>query len=198
MMQIAASLVTVLLNYSLLKYGGELAVASVGIINRVAMLVLMPIFGINQGVQPIVGYNYGAGSFSRVRLALKIAVCAASVLCIAGFLFIEIFAEYVIGIFNNNPDLIAMGSHGLRIMCSLLPIVGFQVVGSGYFQAVGQAGNAALLSLSRQVIILIPLIVILPNFFGLEGIWIATPLSDLAAFLLTVWLLYFEQDKLKS
>lgn len=198
MMQIAASLVTLLLNFALLKQGGELAIAAAGIINRVGMLVLMPIFGINQGVQPIIGYNHGAGNFIRVRQALKIAIYAATSLCILGFVLIQALAPYIIRGFNQNPDLVVLGAHGLRIMCALVPVIGFQVVGSGYFLAVGRAGVAMLLSLSRQVILLIPLLLILPGILGLEGVWIATPAADLGAALLTVWLLYYELNHLKT
>lgn len=197
MMQIAASLVTLLLNFALLRYGGELAIAAAGVINRVGMLVLMPIFGINQGVQPIIGYNYGAGSYLRVREALKLGIYFSTALCTVGFVFAQVLAAEIIAGFNQNTALIELGAHGLRVMCAVLPVIGFQVVGAGYFLAVGKAGIATLLSLSRQVILLMPLLLILPGFFGLEGVWIATPAADLGSALLTAWLLYFELDKLK-
>lgn len=195
-MQLAASVVTVLYNYSLLRYGGELAVAAIGIINRVAMLILMPIFGISQGVQPILGYNYGAKNYSRVIEVTKLGMYAATAVSLLGFIATQLFATSIIRIFNDNPELIAIGSNGLRLFLMMLPIIGFQVIGANYFQAVGKANYAILLSMSRQVIILIPAIIVLPHFFGLRGIWIAGPVADLASALLTGTYLWLELRKL--
>lgn len=185
LMQIAASVVTVLFNFSLLKYGGELAVASIGVINRIAMLMLMPIFGLSQGLQPIIGYNYGAKNYDRVTKALKLAIYAASIFSIMGFLVTQFFDEQIIHLFNDNPDLITIGAHGMRIQLCMLPIIGFQIIGANYFQAVGKAGYAIVLSLSRQVIILIPLILLLPGILGLNGAWLASPIADFASAVLT-------------
>lgn len=196
LMQIAASVVTVLFNFSLLKYGGELAVASVGVINRIAMLMLMPIFGISQGLQPIIGYNYGAKNYERVIKALKLAIYAATLLSTLGFLAAQIFDTAIIRLFTDNPDLISMGSHGMRIQLSMLFIIGFQIIGATYFQAVGKAGYAIVLSLSRQVIILIPLVLFLPGVLGLNGAWLASPIADLLAAIITGVFLVKEIRKL--
>lgn len=196
LMQIAASVVTVLFNFSLLKYGGELAVASVGIINRIAMLMLMPIFGLSQGLQPIIGYNYGAKNYERVTKGLKLAMYAATIFSTLGFLAVQIFDTMIIRLFNDNPALISMGSHGMRIQLSMLFIIGFQIIGATYFQAVGKAGYAIVLSLSRQVIILIPLVLILPAVFGLNGAWLASPIADLLAAIITGLFLAKEIRKL--
>ncbi|MBP2626292.1 MAG: efflux family protein [Firmicutes bacterium] len=196
LMQIAASVVTVLFNYSLLQYGGELAVAAIGVINRIAMLMLMPIFGLSQGLQPIIGYNYGAKNYIRVKKALKIAIYAATIFSTTGFLLIQIFDKQIIMLFNENPELISIGSYGMRIYLCMLPVVGFQIIGGNYFQAVGKAGYAIVLSMSRQVIILIPLIMILPGLLGLNGAWLASPIADLVAALLTGILLFREIRKL--
>ncbi|WP_373325559.1 MATE family efflux transporter [Sporomusa paucivorans] len=196
-MQLAASIVTVIYNFALIRYGGDLAVAAMGIVNRVAMLLLMPVMGISQGAQPIIGYNYGAQQYYRVFQTLKKAVLAASGISLIGFIFIQIFDYYIIGLFNSNPELIAMGGKGLRIMLSLLPIIGFQVIAAQYFQAVGKAKHALLLTMSRQVLILIPMIMLLPNFFGLTGIWLAGPIADLASAVLTGYFLYRELRALK-
>lgn len=196
LMQIAASVVTVLFNFSLLKYGGELAVASIGIITRIAMLMLMPIFGLSQGLQPIIGYNYGAKNYHRVIKALKIAIYSATIFSIVGFLIVQIFDTQIIMLFNDNPDLIEIGSHGMRIYLFMLPVIGFQIIGANYFQAVGKAGYAIILSMSRQIIILIPLVLLLPGILGLNGAWLASPIADLVAAILTGIFLMKEIKKL--
>jgi putative MATE family efflux protein len=197
LMQIVASVITVLFNYSLLRYSGELAVASIGIINRIAMLMLMPIFGISQGVQPIIGYNYGAGNHSRVMKALKIAICAATVFSTAGFLITQIFDKQIIMLFNDNPELIGIGSEAMRINLCMLPVIGFQIIGANYFQAVGKAGYAIILSMSRQVIILIPMLLYLPTILGVTGAWLAGPIADFSSAILTAIVLLLEIRKLK-
>lgn len=191
-MQVAASVVTVIYNYSLMSYGGEIAVAAMGIVNRVSMLMLMPIFGISQGVQPIIGYNYGARNYERVIEAIKKATFAATTFAVCGFLIIQLFDVQIIRLFNSNSDLIQVGASGMRVFLAMMPIIGFQVVCSTYFQAVGKARQSLLLSLSRQVIILIPLLVILPRIWGLSGIWMASPIADLTSSLLTVMFLLRE------
>jgi len=196
LMQIAASMTTVLFNYTLLRYSGELAVASIGIINRIAMLMLMPIFGISQGLQPIIGYNYGAGNYSRVIKALKIAICAATLFSTTGFVLVQIFDKQIIMLFNDNSELIAIGSAAMRINLCMLPVIGFQIIGANYFQAVGKAGYAIVLSMSRQLILLIPLLFLLPTLIGVNGVWLASPISDFTSALLTGVFLFWELRKL--
>ncbi len=198
LMQLAASVVTVIYNYSLLRYGGELAVAAIGIINRVAMLILMPIFGISQGVQPILGYNYGAKNYTRMLEVIKLGMYAATAISILGFIVTQLFATPIIRVFNDNPELIAIGSGGLKVFLVFLPIIGFQIIGATYFQAVGKAGHAIFLSMSRQVIVLIPAILILPHFFGLQGIWFAGPVADFISSLVTGVYLWVELRKLDN
>jgi Na+-driven multidrug efflux pump len=196
LMQLAASAVTILSNYSLLIYGGELAIAAFGVINRVAMLILMPIFGISQGVQPILGYNYGARNYSRVIEVTKLGTYAATLVSVIGFAIVQLFPTQIIRLFNDNPELISLGAEGLKISLIMLPIIGFQIIGASYFQAAGKAGYAIFLSMSRQVIILIPAILILPRFWGLEGIWSALPVSDIVSSLLTGTYLWLELRKI--
>jgi putative MATE family efflux protein len=185
LMQIGTSLVMVIFNFSLLEHGGVLAVAAFGIINRVFILMLMPILGISQGAQPIIGYNYGAGKYRRVVETIKLATAAATAVCILGFIGVQIFDEQIIRLFNNNPELIQLGSTGLRIFLIMLPLIGFQLISANYFQAVGKAGYSIILNLLRQIIILIPMVYVLPQFLGLTGIWLAGPISDFGAALLT-------------
>ncbi|HML36614.1 MAG TPA: MATE family efflux transporter [Bacillota bacterium] len=186
LLQVAASVVTFVFNSSLMKYGGDMAVAAMGVINRSAMMLLMPIFGINQGAQPIIGFNYGARKYDRVKKTLKLAITAATVICIFGFILSELFSHQIIGVFNKDKELIEIGTRGIRIYLAMFPFVGAQVVITNYFQSVGKASRSILLSLTRQVLFLIPLVLILPNFFGLDGIWIAGPASDLSASLLSI------------
>lgn len=184
-MQLAASLVTVISNNALATYGGDVAVGAMGVISSVSMLILMPIFGINQGAQPIIGYNYGAESYDRVKKALKYAIIAATTITTIGFLSIQLFAPQIIKLFNKNPQLVSIGTKGLKTFMFMLPVSGFQIVSTNYFQAVGKAKVAMFLSLSRQVITLIPLLIIIPPIFGLNGVWYCGPTSDFIAFVIT-------------
>jgi len=192
LLQMAASITFFIFNNNLLIYGGEMAVAAMGVINRTAMMLLMPIFGINQGAQPIIGYNYGAKKYDRVKRTLKLAAIAATLICIFGFIVSELFSHQIISLFNKDKELIEIGTRGIRIFMIMVPIVGIQIVITNYFQAVGKAAKAILLSLTRQVLFLIPLILILPVFFKLDGIWMAGPIADLSSSLLAIILLVKE------
>ena len=193
LMQLAAGFITVLLNLSLARYGGDLAISAIGVVNSIAMLILMPIFGINQGVQPIIGYNYGARQYDRVKQALKLAIYAATAFTVTGFAVVQLFPRSIIELFDaSDQQLIALGARALRIFLMMLPIIGFQVVSSSYFQAVGKPVKAMMLSLSRQVLFLIPAVLILPRFFGLTGAFCAGPTADFLASVVTGILLYFE------
>ena len=198
-MQIAAGFLQVILNANLVKYGGDVAVAAIGIINSIIMLFMMPVFGINQGSQPIIGYNYGARKFDRVIESLKLAVIAATAVMSVGYIFIRIFPHQFIAMFNSNDrELINLGAKAITTFLFFMPIVGFQIVGANYFQAIGKPKHAMLLSLSRQVLLLIPLILILPRFFALNGILIAPPIADFTSSLLTGTFLYLELKRLQA
>lgn len=190
-MQMAASVMNSILNNQLRIYGGDLAISAMGIIHAVALFIAMPIFGLNQGAQPIIGYNYGAGNFARVKRTLQTAILFGTLTCVAGFALVMAFTPQVIWIFNRQDDeLLRLGTHALRICLLALPIIGFQIVSASYFQAVGKPAHALLLGLSRQVLLLIPAILILPRYFGLDGIWAALPAADLGSAVLTgSWLL---------
>lgn len=193
LMQIVASGISITFNKDLQMYGGDTAIAAFGIINSVVMLILMPIFGINQGSQPIIGYNYGAGNFNRVKKALKLAILAATTVSTLGFVIVELFPRVIISVFSsNNADLIDIGSSGIRIFLLMMPIVGFQIVSANYFQAINKAKIAIFLSLSRQVIILLPLLLILPNFLKLTGVWVSGATADLLASIVTAAFLFKE------
>lgn len=192
-MQVAASGITALINNSLLTYGGDLAISAYGIINSVTMMILMPLFGINQGAQPIIGYNYGAKKYDRVKKALKLAILAATTIVLIGFVVTRAFPEQLVSLFNRkDKELIELGANGMRIFLVMLPIIGFQIVSSNYFQAVGKPKHAMFLSLSRQVLVLIPAILILPRFFGLNGVWMAGPTADVISSIITGLFLLYE------
>lgn len=195
-MQIAASIVTVISNNSLKVYGGDIAIGAMTIINAVTIFFLMPIFGINQGSQPIIGFNYGAKQFKRVKEALKLAIFAATAISTLGFILTQFFTVSMIRIFNDDPILIEATIKGMRIFLIMLPLIGFQIVSANYFQAVGKAPKAMFLSLLRQVIVLIPMLLIMPRFFGLTGVWIAGPIADFTASLITALFLYNEMKHL--
>ena len=191
-MQLAASVLIIFMNKGLTEYGGDIAVSAMGVINNVAMLFMMTVFGINQGAQPIIGFNYGAKRYDRVKTALKYAIGAATTVVTIGFILTRLFPTQIIGIFSDDPQLIELGAKGLKRFLIFWPIVGFQVVSSSYFQAVGKAKQSMFLSLSRQVIILIPMIIILPKFLGLIGLFTAGPVADLVSSILTAIFLFYE------
>jgi putative MATE family efflux protein len=185
-MQLTSSVLNIVLNNQLQRYGGYLAISSVGIIYSILMFILMPIFGLNQGAQPLIGYNFGAGRFDRVKEATRIAMLMASSITCTGFLAAQLFPEALVSFFApGNQELLEMAVPAMRRFFMMVPLIGFQIVASNYFQATGRPKQAAILSLTRQVLFLIPLILFLPYFFGLQGIWFAPPISDLFSALVT-------------
>ncbi|MFA7137827.1 MAG: MATE family efflux transporter [Bacteroidales bacterium] len=179
-MQVASSAVQAILNTRLITYGGDLAVSAIGIINSISMLVVMSVVSITMAAQPIIGYNYGALQFGRVKETLKLSMLSATLVSVFTWAIIMSFPDFIVKLFNtSDPELLAIGVHGLRIFLFMLPIVGFQIVAGNYFQAVGKASTSLFLTLLRQVLALIPLLLILPTFFGLEGVWGAMPLADI-------------------
>ncbi|MDF2843704.1 MAG: efflux family protein [Herbinix sp.] len=198
-MQVSASLVTIVINKSLLKYGGDLAVGAYALISSIAMLTLMPAFGINQGAQPIIGYNFGAGNISRVKKALYYSIIVNTCITAFGWLMIELFPVSIIRVFNgDDTELIRLASDGLRIYLLAIFTVGAQSACINYFQSVGKALISMILSLLRQVIILIPLVLILPHYLELNGVWAAGAISDTAATIITAVMMFIELRKLRS
>ncbi len=194
-MQIATSLVQVISNNSLKIYGGDLAIGAMATISSIIMIFLMPVFGIVQGMQPIVGFNYGAKNYDRSKKTLKLTLLSSSVLFILGSLVIQFAPQVLVGMFNKDPQLMDITISGLRKYALAMPIVGISIVGTNYIQSIGKAKIAMVLSLLRQVIILIPIILILPKFLGLDGVWFAQPASDIIASVITVIVLVKEIRK---
>ncbi len=197
-MQVAASGVAVLLNTSLMKYGGDLAVGAFGILNSMLMLIVMLVVGLNQGTQPIIGYNFGAKRYDRTRATFRYTVKVATVITCVGFVIGVFFPRMFANAFTTDPALLDIAENGIRIGAMSLPIVGFQIVASSFFQSIGRAKEAIIQSLSRQLIFLVPFIIILPRFFGLNGVWIATPVSDFFAALLSFYLVWQMMKKLNG
>jgi Na+-driven multidrug efflux pump len=191
-MQVAASIVSVIANNALKSTGGDIAIGAMTVINAIAIFFLMPIFGINQGSQPIIGYNYGAKAYDRVKKTLLLAIIAGTILSTLGFALTQLWTQGLIRLFNSDTQLVAVASTGMKIYLSMLPIIGFQIISANYFQAVGKAPKAMFLSLLRQVIVLMPLLIILPKIFGLIGVWYAGPIADFSASLLTGIFLFYE------
>lgn len=185
--QIAGSVVAALFNNSLRNYGGDLAIGAYVIINSIATIFYMPTFGMNQGLQPIIGFNYGAKNYERVKRSVKVGMVAASLVTFLGWLFIMLFPSALAAPMTmEDPELRALTVVGLRRMEALMFLVGFQVIASNFFNSIGKARLSFFLSLSRQVFFLIPTLLILPRFMGLNGIWYAMPVSDLGAFLVSL------------
>lgn len=181
LMQVGVSLVMVVLNLRIIAFGGMTAVAAFGIINRILMLVLMPVAGISQGAQPLIGYNYGARRFDRVLETLHKALLWSTIICVIGFVGVEFLAAPIVRLFNDEPALIEVGTYGLRIFLAALPIIGFQIIGANYFQAIGKAYYSIWFNVLRQLLVLIPMVFLLSHYFGLAGVWVAGPVSDLAS-----------------
>ncbi len=177
--QLASSTLNIILNHSLLKYGGNLAISAVGIAVSVNTLVMMPLIGISQGAQPLIGYNYGARKYSTAIQTLKMAMRWGGVITTIGFILLEAFARPIASAFSaNDTALVDLASRVIRLFNILLPIVPLQVLSTSFFQAINKPLKAAFLSLSRQVLLVIPLVLILPLFWGLTGVFLAPVFAD--------------------
>lgn len=197
MMNLAASVIVILLNHQLLHYGGDLSVGAYGIVNRVATLFVMIVLGLTQGMQPIAGYNYGAKNYSRVMEALNKSMLVATIVMSVGFLIAQIFPEAIASIFTNDSELIRRAVLGIRIVFIFYPIIGFAIVVPTFFQSIGMAGKAIVLSLTRQIIFLIPCLLILPKFLEIKGVWWAIPVSDFASAVVTAMVLILQIRKFR-
>lgn len=198
LMNAASCIIVVLINQGLIRNGGDLAVGAYGIVNRMAFLFVMVVMGLNQGMQPIAGYNYGAGLHSRVTEVLKKSIIIATVIMTIGFTIIELFPHAVASIFTTDEDLTNLAVTGLRYVFMFYPIVGFQMVVSTFFQSIGMAKKAIFLSLTRQVLFLIPLLLILPNHWGISGVWLSMPMADFVATVVAVILLFHQYRQFKK
>ena len=197
-MNVCACIVVIFINKSLQSYGGDMVVGAYGIANRVAFIFVMVCMGVNQGMQPIAGYNYGAQRYDRLMRVLKLSMCAASVVTGVGFVVAQFFAEPCVRLFTTDPQLIAYSEHGLSIMMAAFLIVGYQMVITNFFQSIGMAKISMFLSLSRQMIFLLPMLLLLPLFLGVDGIWWAMPISDTIAEIVAVVMMMTYMRKFKE
>ena len=183
-MNACACIIVIFINRNLLTYGGDLAVGAYGIANRVAFIFVMVTMGVNQGMQPIAGFNYGAQKFDRLLRVLKLAMISATCVTTSGFLVAEFCPRLCVSLFTDDAQLTSLSINGLRILMAAMPIVGYQMVITNFFQSIGMAKISIVLSLSRQLLLLLPLLILLPPYFGIDGVWMSMPVSDTLSALL--------------
>lgn len=194
-MQLASSVVQAIFNTQLVKYGNDIAVAANGILASVINVIFMCIVAVNMATQPIIGFNYGARNFDRVKSTLFKGIIIASVISIVGFLIVQIFPGAIVKLFNtNDKELFEIGVRGIRIALAMSFLVGFQVVMGNYFQSTGKANLAMVISLLRQVIVLTPVLLVLPGFVGLDGVWLSMPVSSFVSAMVVFY--YFRKELL--
>jgi Na+-driven multidrug efflux pump len=187
-MSVAGSVSALFVNRLCLFYGGDIAVSAYGIINRIVMFALMPGIVISQGLQPIIGFNYGAGRYGRILTALKVSIMAATAFCVAAFIFLQLFPHIFIGVFTDEAELISLTSYAIRRILATAYLIGFIIIGSTVFQAIGKPVQAFVTSTARSTLFLIPLILILPRFIEMDGIWWSFPVAEILTFCLTMTL----------
>jgi len=197
LMNAAACFVVLLINRGLLKYGSDVAIGAYSIVNSIAFVFVMMVMGFNQAMQPIAGYNYGARQFDRVLRVLWMTIFFGTIVTTLGFLTGEFLTDACIGIFTSDPELTEIARHGMRINFLIFPLIGSQMVIGNFFQSIGKPGISIIMSLSRQVALLIPFLIILPNFYGIDGVWYSLPVSDILSVVLGFSLLFPQLRKLK-
>jgi putative MATE family efflux protein len=189
-MQASSSLMMIFVYNALAVHGGDVAIAVFGTVIKINSFIFLPLLGMAFGLQPIVGYNYGAKQFGRIAEAVKLALIATTAFGLIGLIVVNLFTEQILGLFSADPEYLAVGKEAVMIMLLGMPLIGLNVVAITLFQALGKARPSFILSLSRQLLFLIPLIVILPGFYGLDGVWAAYPVSDFLASLLSGLMLF--------
>ena len=218
LMNICASTVAAFVNTAMLHYGGmgvndivpreqgaaDLYVGAYGIVNRVVLLFIMVMQGLNQGMQPIVGYNYGAKNFDRVRKVVFMTICCGTAIATLGFALGEIVPDLIAQAFVNSSKggseqlMVDAAAQGMRLILIMFPLVGFQVVVGGFFQYIGKAPLAIFISLTRQLLFLLPLLWILPRQLGAYGVWISMPIADAASIVLAATLFIWQMRKIRA
>ena len=196
-MNVCACCIVIFINNRLLTYGGDLSIGAFGILNRIQMLFVMIVMGITMGMQPISGYNYGAQHYDRVKRSLRLGIIAGCSGTTVGFLVSELFPSVFVGMFTTNHELTEQATLALRIGVLAFPVIGAQIIITQFFQSIGKVRISILLSLSRQLVFLLPGLALLPPHFGVEGVWFSMPLSDTLAFIMAVVMLIYHFRKLK-
>ncbi len=198
LMNLAHCLVVVIINNQLMVYGGDMAIAAYGVINRFTFVFAMIVMGLNQGMQPIVGYNYGARQYNRVTRAFQLTAICATIVTSLVFILSEACPVWMARVFTNDPDLLSISAHALRIANCAFFIVGFQMVTGNFFTSLGMAKKAIFLSLTRQVLFLVPLILLLPSFWGITGVWAAIPISDTISAVTALIMLRYQMQRFRD
>ena len=198
LMNLAACFIVTLIYTELKDYGDDWDIGAFGIVNRIVFLFVMIVMGLNQGMQPIAGYNFGAQQYDRVTKVLKLTIYCATAVTTTGFLLGELIPELAVGLFTPHEKMIQLSAAGLRIVVMFFPIIGFQMVTSNFFQSIGMASKAIFLSLTRQLLFLVPCLLILPKFWGEPGIWYSMPVSDLLASVVAAIMLYRQFQTFKK
>lgn len=197
-MNVCACVVVIFINNGLLTYGGDLAVGAYGIANRVAFLFVMINMGVNQGMQPIAGYNFGACRYDRLMRVLKLSIIAATVVSVSGFLLSQLMPMQCARLFTTDQTLMNISATGISTMMIAFPLVGCQMVITNFFQSIGKAKISMFLSLSRQMIFLLPLLLLLPLIWGVKGVWWSMPISDTLSAVATIYMMARFMRKLKK
>lgn len=198
LMNFCSCVIIILINRGLKEHGGDMAIGAYGIVNRIAFLFVMIIMGFNQGMQPIAGYNFGARQYSRVTEVTKLTMMWAVGVATAGFLMCQLFPSAIVRIFTEYDELINEAVYGLHIVFAVFPIVGFQMVATNFFLSIGMSKKAIFLSLTRQMLFLIPCLLILPPLMGTLGVWISIPIADTTATIVTTIVLINQFRKFKQ
>lgn len=188
-MNVCSCIIVIFINNQLVHYGGDLSVGAYGISNKILFIFVMFVIGLNQGMQPIAGYNFGAQHFDRLMRVVKLTMLSATAVVTVGWCFAMFLPQLCVRLFTTDATLISISANALRIMCCMFPIVGYQMVVTNFFQCIGKVKVSIFLSLSRQLIFLLPMLWLLPHLFQLNGVWFSMPASDLLASLVTAWIM---------
>ena len=199
LMNACACIIVIFINNQLVKFGGDIAVGAYGIANSIAMIFIMFVIGLNQGMQPIAGYNYGAQQYSRMMRVVKLSIITAICIMLTGWTLAMFAPYYCTRMFTKDPELIKGSIKAIQIIMMVYPFIGCQMVITNFFQCIGKVKISIFLSLSRQLLFLLPLLVLLPNFYGINGVWASMPTSDLisvivAISIMTVYLRRFKKE----
>ena len=198
LMNTAACFILILINKGMKTHGGDLAIGAVGIVNRISFMFVLIVMGLNQGMQPIAGFNYGAGRISRVMEVLKLTIFYATLIMTSAFLIGELIPGIAVRIFTSDKELIDLSVYGLRIAVMIFPLIGAQIVIANFFQSIGMAGKAIFLSLIRQVLVLIPCLLVLPQIWGITGVWVSMLISDCVAAIVSTLMMVHQIKKFKT
>ena len=198
LMNVCACIIVIFMNNQFVRFGGDLSVGAYGIANGIAMVFAMFVMGINQGMQPIAGYNYGAQRIDRLLRVLNLSIIAATALMVTGWLIAMFLPYFCARMFTTDATLIKMSIKAIRIVMLVFPVIGFQMVVTNFFQCIGKVKVSIFLSLSRQLLILLPLLAVLPIFWGIDGVWYSMPISDFSAAVIAAVVMVAYMRKLKK